>query len=78
MNKLFLMESFHNGEWIPHSVWTMENFRLVLNLLKDISEEVRDNRRIRRVKSRVEAERLYASYPNIPAKVRLEHIEWAA
>ena len=77
MNKLFLMESFHNGEWIPHTVWPMANFRLVLNLLKDKSEEVLDNRRIRRVKSRVEAERLYASHPNIPSKARLEYIEWS-
>lgn len=47
--KLLVMEELHEGKWILHSSWAMDDFRYLLDQLAGRSEAVRSHRRIRRI-----------------------------
>ena len=76
MNKLFVIEEWCHGKWVPSVLWARPDLQGVLNLFKDHPFFFLHNRQIRRVVTREEAERIYAENLGLLTKVDLDAIEW--
>ena len=72
--KLFLIEQLCEGEWMFHSVCVSE-IRTILNYPMFKPEEQRDRLRVRRMKSRQEAEQ-WCDVPELMKIFGVVDIEW--